>query len=380
LNDEFNQLKNWLLTSGLTISDTNDENVGGVYSYFDTSKNEYGFVYPEITGYFLSTLRFLHQIEPHVQLIEKSKQSADWLMKIHDKYEGIIQGIHTEESKQKLVYSFDTGICAQGILDCYLLTKEQKYLDFAQMLLKWLKNEAIESDGTIKPIYNLSAQKFEEDNSLWYKQKGCLHIKNVIPFCTLYTITNDSELLEIINKICNVYSEFRRDDGSLSIHKHSNVIHMHTLCYSLEGLLHAFLITKNEQFFEVCKKALDWSALQIQKDGSTNLWFNSSYKQAKTSYHIAQLIRLMILADKIKDSEKYLKYVKSLKSFLLTLQAKSDSPKINGGFYEENYKTLLGWKKNPRLNSWGSMFALQAIYWINNYKKITLSETVPFLY
>ncbi len=380
MNDEFYQLKNWLLTSGLAISDTNDENLGGVYSYFDTSKSEYGFIYPEITGYFLSTLRFLHEIEPHAQLIEQSKQSADWLMKIHDKYGGIIQGIHTEEAKQKLVYSFDTGICAQGILDCYQLTQEKKYLNFAQMLLTWIKNETIESDGTIKPIYNLSTQKFEEDTSLWYKQKGCLHIKNVIPFCTLYTITNDSKLLETINKICNVYSEFQKDDGSISIHKDSNVIHMHTLCYSLEGLLHAFLITKNKQFFEVCKKALDWAISQIQKDGSTNLWFNSSYKQAKTSYHTAQLIRLMILVDKIENSDKYFKYVKLLKLFLLTLQAKSDDLKINGGFYEENFKTLLGWKKNTRLNSWGSMFTLQAIYWINNYEKITLSDTASFLY
>jgi len=380
LNNEFYSLKNWLLTSGLAISDTNNENVGGVYSYFDVSKSEYGFIYPEITGYFLSTLRFLYQIEPHTQLIEKSKQSADWLMKIYDKYGGIIQGIHTKEAKQKLIYSFDTGICAQGILDCYLLTKEEKYLDFAQILLKWLTDEAIELDGTIKPIYNLSTQKFEEDNSLWYKQKGCLHIKNVIPFCTLYTITNNSELLETINKICNVYPEFQQDDGSFSIHRHSKVIHMHTMCYSLEGLLHAFLITKNKQFFEVYKQALNWAALQIQKNGSVNLWFNSSYKQAKTSYHIAQLIRLMILADKIENSEKYFKHVKLLKSFLLTLHAKSNDPKINGGFYEENSKTLFGWKKNTRLNSWGSMFALQAIYWINNYEKITLSDTTSFLY
>ena len=88
----------------------------------------------------------------------------------------------------------------------------------------------------------------------------------------------------------------------------------------------------------------------------------------------------MILADKIENSEKYFKHVKLLKSFLLTLHAKSNDPKINGGFYEENSKTLLGWKKNTRLNSCGSMFALQAIYWINNYEKITLSDTASFLY
>lgn len=379
-NDEFNQLKNWILNSGIMISDENNENLGGVYSYFDSSKNEYGFIYPEITGYFLSTLRFLHQIEPNSQLIEKSKNSANWLMKIYDIHGGIIQGIFNDEPKEKLVYTFDTGICAKGILDCYLLTKEKKYLDFAKLLLNWIKDKAVESDGTIKPIYNFTKQEFVHDDSLWYKQKGCFHIKNVIPFCTLYSITNDSDLLEIINKISNTYSKFQNNDGSISIHENSNVIHMHTMCYSLEGLLHAFLTTKNEQFFDICKKALDWSVLQLQKDDSTNLWFNSKYKQAKTSYHVAQLIRLMILVNKIESSKKYLKYIKTLQLFLNTLQANNINSKINGGFYEEHYKTLFGWKKNLRLNSWGSMFALQAIYWSDNYEKITLSDSLQLLY
>lgn len=380
MENEFNQLKNWILTSGLTISDENDPNLGGVYSYFDSSKNTYGFIYPEITGYFLSSLRFLHQIEPNSQIVEKSKNSADWLMKIYDTYGGIIQGIYENEPKDKFVYTFDTGVCAKGILDCYFLTQEKKYLDFAKVLLNWLKDEAIESDGTISPIYNLSKQQFQEDRSLWYKQKGCLHIKNVIPFCTLYSITNDSDLLEIINKICNTFSKFQNDNGSISIHNNSDIVHMHTMCYSLEGLLHAFLTTKNKQFFDICKKALDWSILQLQKDGSTYLWFNSKYKQAKTSYHVAQLIRLMILVDKIENSTKYLKHVKSLQSFLFTLQAKNNNSKIHGGFYEENHKTIFGWKKNPRINSWGSIFALQSIYWLDNYENITMQNSLPYLY
>ena len=40
----------------------------------------------------------------------------------------------------------------------------------------------LESDGTLKPLKNLSTNNFEENRKIWYKQKGCLHIKNSMPF------------------------------------------------------------------------------------------------------------------------------------------------------------------------------------------------------
>ena len=47
---------------------------------------------------------------------------------IHEKYGGIIQGIYDNNNQKKFVYSFDIGICSNGILDCYKLTKENKYI------------------------------------------------------------------------------------------------------------------------------------------------------------------------------------------------------------------------------------------------------------
>ena len=64
--DEFNDmLEDWLLSSGLVINDEGNENFGGVHAYYDAQNHEYGFLYPEITGYFLSMLRFLHERKPN---------------------------------------------------------------------------------------------------------------------------------------------------------------------------------------------------------------------------------------------------------------------------------------------------------------------------
>ncbi len=89
----------------MRITEKENENLGGVYSYYDEKTKSYGFLYPEITGYFLSTLRFLHSLEPNDDLVKLAKNSANWLIKIHQNYGGIVQGLNTNESKQKLVYS-----------------------------------------------------------------------------------------------------------------------------------------------------------------------------------------------------------------------------------------------------------------------------------
>ena len=90
---------------------------------------------------------------------------------------------------------------------------------------------------------------------------------------------------------------------------------------------------------------------------------------SNASYPIAQLIRIMVLIDSIDHEQKYRSTVRSLTSFLSTFQAKSSNPKVNGGFYEEFYKSIFGWKKRKKLNSWGSMFALQSFNLVDNYDK-----------
>ena len=69
-----------------------------------------------------------------------------------------------------------------------------------------------------------------------------------------------------------------------------------------------------------------------------------------------------------------------LDSFLLSLQAQNDDTKINGGFYEEFNKSVFGWKKTLKVNSWASMFSLQALYWLENFSSIDLNDEYELLF
>ena len=184
MSTPFENVKNWILSSGIIVTDEKNENSGGVYSFYDQNNKKYGFLYPEITGYTVSTLCFLNQIEKNENYLKLAKTSSDWIIKIHEKFGGIIQGIDVEnESRKQLTYSFDTAICAKGILDYYYLTHDENYLNFAKKLVKWLE-KATSEEGKVHPYMELKSKEFKESDDVWYKKWGCLHIKTSMPFFT----------------------------------------------------------------------------------------------------------------------------------------------------------------------------------------------------
>jgi uncharacterized protein YyaL (SSP411 family) len=375
----YDEVKNWLANSGIVISDKNHNEYGAVYSHFNKKEAKYGYLYPEITGYTSSAFSFLAKVEKSDNFSEMSLKSSQWIMKIFDKYDCIVQGLGDKSrSRENIAYSFDTAICAKGLLDSYSVTKDTTLLDYSKKLVQWLSG-AVEEDGRLKPYFNRETRQFEESDEIWYKKYGCFHIKVVIPFLQLYKLTKEEDLLQYAIKICNNYTRFQKSDGSFLLHDNTCKINLHAHCYALEGLLFAFNITKNEEYLKSCEKATQWCINKIEEDGSVNLWFNSKEK-SKAVYAVAQLIRLMILIDKYHDTNDTKPHIDKIYSFMISLQAKDDDIRIRGGFYEELYKSVFGWKRREKLNSWGSLFALQALFWFDNYNKITFEESIPLLY
>ena len=370
--------KNWLINSDIFVSNPSNSNYGGVRSYYDEKKREYAFLYPEITGYFISTMRFLYEHEKNERYIELAKASSEWLIQLYEKYGGIIQGVTVDGIPKKFVYSFDTGICSKGLLDCYAITKQEKFLDYAKKLNQWILEETIEDTGFVKPVKNLQTNEFEEDNKTWYKKSGCLHIKLVIPLLQLYKITNDEKLIKSAKKIADSITSYQNEDGSILLHNDNKIINLHTLLYALEGLIVAYDVIGDKNYLSCCKKAVKWCEQYIQDDGSIDLWFNSKY-HSKSSYPIAQLIRLKVLLAKIDGSNPDV-ILEKLKVFLLSLQVQNNDKKINGGFYEEFHKSIFGWKKTLKVNSWASMFSLQELYWLENFSTINFKKEIEFLY
>ena len=370
--------KNWLLNSGIFVSEPSEPNFGGVHSFYDEKNREFAFLYPEITGYYASTMRFLYEHEKDEKYLHFAKASCNWLIDLYEKFGGIIQGISPQGITQKYVYSFDTGICSKGLLDCYLISKDDKYLEYAKKLNNWILSDTIENSGIVKPVKNLETNKFEIDDKVWYKKSGCLHIKLTIPLLQLYKITDDENMLNTSKKIADSIIYFQQPDGSILLHKNHKVINLHTLLYALEGLIHIFNITKDEIYLNSCKKAINWCENLIQSDGSIDLWFNSKY-HSKSSYKIAKFNRLNFIIANLEQKNIDPK-ITNLKYILINLQAQNTDKFLFGGFYEEFGKSIFGWKKTLKVNSWASMFSLQALFWLENFSEIDFEKETELLY
>ena len=88
----------------------------------------------------------------------------------------------------------------------------------------------------------------------------------------------------------------------------------------------------------------------------------------------------MLLVDSIDKTNQFSSTIKKLIIFMNSLQTQNPDKKIHGGYYEEFYKSLLGWKKRKKLNSWGSMFAIQSLYWYENIENLDFHKSIWSLY
>ncbi len=87
---ELGRAESWLLKSGIYILDRNDPNYGAIYSYYDHKLKKYELVYAEATGYVISLLKYLYSINKDSKLIDFARASGDWLVRLAERYNGII--------------------------------------------------------------------------------------------------------------------------------------------------------------------------------------------------------------------------------------------------------------------------------------------------
>ena len=74
---------------------------------------------------------------------------------------------------------------------------------------------------------------------------------SAIPFFQISQYSEEEKFLKTGINICNKISDFQNLDGSIRLHQRSNVINLHTMCYTLEGLVYAYYVTKNENYFKI---------------------------------------------------------------------------------------------------------------------------------
>jgi uncharacterized protein YyaL (SSP411 family) len=326
----------------------------------------------------ISLLKYLYFVNKHDRYIEYAKCSGDWLIRVAERYNGmIIIGIEGgNDIKQS--QSFDMGIDCKGLVDLYELTQDRKYLLYAEKIASILM-DAIREDGSVEStLYRSPEVKYEEGE--WWQESGSLHSKIAMSLLQLYSINRNRKHLESAIKICEWTLMQQQADGSFRVNRYNNSVNLHAHCYTMEALLYAYVWLGKKEFLDAVVKAADWMVRMQAADGSLWLWYNGGVPGVWPAYAIAQFVRLLVLLHLIDPGKHFLEAATRASEYLTGMQNSLPDIKMNGGFFEFLSDEEQSKLKPSVLGSWSTMFAIQALDFLHKKEKINFRTSVMQLF
>ena len=363
----------WLTKSG--IQNSTGSRSGSVNAWYDIKKKKYSFIYSEINGYFITMMIFLYKQTKNKKYIDLALMSAKWLSKYALHKNGgfkclfLIDKSSPHAFKQNQIYSFDNGVILNGFASLYKITKKKFLLKNAIKCGNWLINHCIDKNDYVKPVYEISENKFYESDKEWSLTSSSYHTKIATGLINLYSITKNQKYIKFAKKICERSLQFQKKNGRFISFPFRGGTNAHPHCYSAEGLWSVGKYLKNKKYLNASYSATKWILSKQNKNGQ----IPRLYFKEKKIYHervdaLSQVIRLAFLntnnSNKLRFSNK-----KILKLLLIVLKyqnLKNKNRKIKGSFFwgKTSYGELL---YHP--NSWVTFFSVQALMFYFNYSK-----------
>ena len=361
----------WLVKSG--IQNTKSPKKGSVNAWYDIKRKKYSFIYSEINGYFLTMMVFLYNNTKDKKYLDYAILSANWLIKYALHKNGgfkclfLIDKKSLHAFKQNQIYSFDNGVILNGLVSLYKITKKNYLLKSAIKCGNWITNYCIDKNDYVKPVYDVSENKFFESDKEWSLTSSSYHTKIATGLINLYSVTKQKKYLENAKKICNRSLQFQTKNGRFISFPFRGGTNAHPHCYSAEGLWCVGTYLKEKKYLKASKKATKWILSKLNKDGKIpRLYFKEKMIFHERLDAVSQVIRLFFLnSSNQKNSDFDIRKIKKLINLLLKYQnSKSDNIKIKGSFYWG--KTSNG-KQMKHPNSWVTFFAIQALFMYRNF-------------
>lgn len=341
----------WMLASGIQADN------GGVCAWHNLKDGSNSYLYSEITGYAITTLLFLFRVCKDKIFLEKAKLAAGWIV---DEALHSCGGVKTRLYKDEVtaekdysfleerIFSFDTGMVLYGMVNLYKAAKDPKFLGISEKIAGFLSDKMLAKDGYLYPIYDAKTGKAISPEDKWSNRAGSFHAKVSLGFVELFKITGEKRYKEISIKLCEYAMSKQEDSGRFITDVLKKTTHVHPHCYSVEGLWYTGTNFDIPEFVNSGKKAVEWVFKNVSGNGINELYDPASggFNDFQRSDILAQVLRLGVMY-KIGSN------MDELISVLSGYQYRCDSEQNGGFLYSRN---------DGHVNSWCSMFALQALY------------------
>ncbi len=282
----------------------------------------------EITGYAVSTLAYLGEIDATVR-------AARYLL---DSWDARCDTFPFEPGSN-LAYFFDTGIIIRGLAAVARTTGDERYLDCARDAALSLAFDFL-GDGYFHPVVSLPEKQPLPHETRWSRSPGCYQLKSALAWREI----GDAQATKLFETELKSALENHELFLSAEGDREKLMDRLHAYCYFLEAAL-----------FEAQRPEVR-SALAQGIDRVAAL-FREIAPQFERCDVCAQLLRVRLIAHHLGavpiDENAAAEEAERAARF----QSDSDDPRLRGGFW-------FGWRSGeflPYMNPVSTAFALQAL-------------------
>ncbi len=381
----------WLLQSGIQEQQTDAPMYGGVRRDYDRPNALFSFFYTEITGYAVTTLLYLYQLHPDPVYLERARDAAEWLLtRAREPQTGALRcrfyptgweqhtclrcRFHSTGWAQHAC-AFDNGMCLNGLVNMFRFTGEGRYLTAALELGTWLVDTMQAADGSLFAKYDVHSRTPYNPDGKWSQMSGSFLLKVAIGLLNLAEASNDARYTQAARALCEWGATFQEADGRFQTSPPGDTF-LHPHCYAAEGLLVAGRALDEPRWLQAAARAVAWiSPHQLPSGGFPAFFEGGKFIPVESPDTTAQVLRLWLLLD--HDERPALDEEAAVRRIIAGQAVGSEKKEVVGGFVVGD-----AWfHREPHdhtgqhVNSWISMFSLQALSLVHNDGKISS----PFL-
>lgn len=200
--------------------------------------------YPETSGYIIPTLLEYAQKYNRKDLIQLCLNTAEWLLKIQ-KPSGGWQSGYVHENKNEVV--FNTGQVIRGLYAIYKITNEVKYLNASIRACEWLCSIQ-EKDGSWKKHAFMNQKRVYDS----YVDYPLILIAKEVGRQDFEQAARKNLDWILTQQLPNGW--FENCDNTI---KHNNRPILHTIAYTLDGLIDCGMVLKEKIYIHAAKIAAD---------------------------------------------------------------------------------------------------------------------------
>jgi hypothetical protein len=285
--------------------------------------NKWSSSYPETSGYIIPSLLQYAAANHDDNIKDAALKAANWLISIQ-KPSGGWQGGRVNENKPEIV--FNTAQIIRGLLAAYKLPGEDKYLESAIEAGNWLCKVQDEHGTWTKNA--LMGKERVYDSYVDYPLL-MLHQQTGVEKYKSHAVKN---LEWIINEKQQDNAWFEDCDNTI---KHNDRPILHTIAYTIDGLLDCGIYLNERRYTEGARKAADVLKEKFDRDGYLHGRYDRQWQGSE--YMIltgcAQMSIVWLKIAHYSGNKSYAETARNMNTLLLHLQNR---------WYGMNNKNILG--------------------------------------